>query len=304
MLSDRFRAKNEDSKKVFFVTFLPPTIWLILFLLAPVLIIVVYSFSQKVGLINIEVNWVMDNYLRATDPLYLKIFAKSFYIAGITTFLCLVISFPVALAITKIRQNWKLIILVLLMIPFWINLLIRTYALIAVLRTRGFLNSGFEWIAAHLGLRFEPVQFLYNDTAIIIGLVYIHLPFMILPIYAGLEGFDETLKQAAKDLGSSSMQVYRHIVFPLIRPSVFAGCILVFIPALGSYLTPELLGGTDGQLIANVIERQFKHANDWPFGAALSMVLIYLTCGVITVWLLVAKRKKSRSKKGKTIVVW
>ncbi|MEC7442109.1 MAG: ABC transporter permease, partial [Pseudomonadota bacterium] len=151
---------------------------------------------------------------------------------------------------------------------------------------------------------FEPVQFLYNDTAIIIGLVYIHLPFMILPIYAGLEGFDETLKQAAKDLGSSSMQVYRHIVFPLIRPSVFAGCMLVFIPALGSYLTPELLGGTDGQLIANVIERQFKHANDWPFGAALSMVLIYLTCGVITVWLLVAKRKKSRSKKGKTIVVW
>ena len=116
---------------------------------------------------------------------------------------------------------------------------------------------------------------------------------MILPIYAGLEGFDETLKQAAKDLGSSSMQVYRHIVFPLIRPSVFAGCMLVFIPALGSYLTPELLGGTDGQLIANVIERQFKHANDWPFGAALSMVLIYVTCGAITVWLLVAKRKKS-----------
>ena len=183
------------------------------------------------------------------------------------------------------------------MLPFWINLLIRTYALIAVLRTRGVLNSGLEWFATRLGIAFEPIPFLYNDAAIIIGLVYIHLPFMILPIYAGLEGFDETLKQAAEDLGSSTVQLYRYIVLPLIRPSVIAGCMLVFIPALGSYLTPELLGGTDGQLIANVIERQFKRANDWPFGAALSMVLIYLTCGAITAWLVILKRKKILAEK-------
>ena len=297
MLSDGGNAQNEDNRKLFLLTFLPPTIWIVLFLLVPTVIIIVYSFSQKEGLINIQLTWVLDNYRRVADPLYLKIFIKSIYIAGITTFICLVISFPVALSITKIQQNWRLTVLILLMLPFWINLLIRTYALIAVLRTRGVLNSGLEWFANRLGIAFEPIPFLYNDVAIIIGLVYIHLPFMILPIYAGLEGFDETLKQAAEDLGSSTVQLYRYIVLPLIRPSVIAGCMLVFIPALGSYLTPELLGGTDGQLIANVIERQFKRANDWPFGAALSMVLIYLTCGAITAWLVISKRKQNPAKK-------
>ena len=297
MLSDGGNAQNKDNRKLFLLTFLPPTIWIVLFLLVPTVIIIVYSFSQKDGLINIQLTWVLDNYRRVADPLYLKILIKSIYIAGITTFLCLVISFPVALSITKIQQNWRLTVLILLMLPFWINLLIRTYALIAVLRTRGVLNSGLEWFTTHLGIAFEPIPFLYNDAAIIIGLVYIHLPFMILPIYAGLEGFDETLKQAAEDLGSSTVQLYRYIVLPLIRPSLIAGCMLVFIPALGSYLTPELLGGTDGQLIANVIERQFKRANDWPFGAALSMVLIYLTCGAITAWLVISKRKKILAKK-------
>ena len=296
MLSDGGNAQNKDNRKLFLLTFLPPTIWIVLFLLVPTAIIIVYSFSQKDGLINIQLTWVLDNYRRVADPLYLKILIKSIYIAGITTFLCLVISFPVALSITKIQQNWRLTVLILLMLPFWINLLIRTYALIAVLRTRGVLNSGLEWFTTRLGIAFEPIPFLYNDAAIIIGLVYIHLPFMILPIYAGLEGFDETLKQAAEDLGSSTAQLYRYIVLPLIRPSVIAGCMLVFIPALGSYLTPELLGGTDGQLIANVIERQFKRANDWPFGAALSMVLIYLTCGAITAWLVISKRKKILAK--------
>ena len=297
MLSDGGNAQNEDNRKLFLLTFLPPAIWIVLFLLVPTVIIIVYSFSQKDGLINIQLTWVLDNYRRVADPLYLKIFIKSIYIAGITTFFCLVISFPVALSITKIQQNWRLTVLILLMLPFWINLLIRTYALIAVLRTRGVLNSGLEWFATRLGIAFESIPFLYNDAAIIIGLVYIHLPFMILPIYAGLEGFDETLKQAAEDLGSSTVQLYRYIVLPLIRPSVIAGCMLVFIPALGSYLTPELLGGTDGQLIANVIERQFKRANDWPFGAALSMVLIYLTCGAITAWLVILKRKKFLAEK-------
>ena len=297
MLSDGGNAQNRDNRKLFLLTFLPPTIWIVLFLLVPTVIIIVYSFSQKDGLINIQLTWVLDNYRRVADPLYLKILIKSIYIAGITTFLCLIISFPVALSITKIQQNWRLTVLILLMLPFWINLLIRTYALIAVLRTRGVLNSGLEWFATRLGIAFEPIPFLYTDAAISIGLVYIHLPFMILPIYAGLEGFDETLKQAAEDLGSSTVQLYRYIGLPLIRPSVIAGCMLVFIPALGSYLTPELLGGTDGQLIANVIERQFKRANDWPFGAALSMVLIYLTCGAITAWLVISKRKKILAKK-------
>ena len=132
MLSDGGNAQNEDNRKLFLLTFLPPAIWIVLFLLVPTVIIIVYSFSQKDGLINIQLTWVLDNYRRVADPLYLKIFIKSIYIAGITTFFCLVISFPVALSITKIQQNWRLTVLILLMLPFWINLLIRTYALMAV----------------------------------------------------------------------------------------------------------------------------------------------------------------------------
>ena len=263
------------------------------FLLIPVLIIFAYSFAQKQGLVEIEFAWILDNYLRLLEPVYLRIFAKSIWIAGLTTLICLIVGLPVAVAVTRMPSHWKFSILLVLMLPFWINLLIRTYALIAVLRTQGIINSIWECIAIQLNIPFSPLQLLYSDTAIVIGLVYIHLPFMILPLYAGLEGFDKKLKEAAQDLGSSIRQVYLFVIFPLILPSIVAGCIFVFIPALGSYVTPELLGGADGQLIGNVVERQFKHANDWPFGAALSMTLIYITCGSLAIWLIASKRKQS-----------
>jgi len=266
---------------IFWLTFIPPTLWLLIFLLIPLSIIGSFSFSEKRGLIDIELSWILNNYIRAADLIYLSTLIKSIGVAGITTVICFLFGFPLALGIASAPPRWKSILLIAVILPFCVNLLIRTYALIAVFRTRGFFNFGLEWFADLLNVPFEPLSLLYNDTAVILGLVYIHLPFMILPLYAGFEGFNKTLLEAASDLGASKLELLTSIIIPIITPSIISGCILVFIPALGSYLTPELLGGPNSQMIANVIERQFMNANDWPFGSALSMVLVYLTFGIL-----------------------
>ena len=286
-----------NQKPIFWLSFLPPTIWLLIFLLVPLSIIGVLSFSEKQGLIDIEISWVFDNYMRAADPVYFSVFIKSIGIAGITTIICFVVGFPIALGIFSAPKNWKPILLMLVILPFWVNLLIRTYALIAVFRTQGFFNYALEWFSSLLAIPFDPLPLLYNNTAVVLGLVYIHLPFMILPLYAGLEGFNKSLLEAALDLGASQSKALISILTPIIAPAIVSGCVLVFIPALGSYLTPNLLGGTDSQMIANVIERQFKNANDWPFGAALSMTLIYLTFGLLALRSLWLKRHSNYSLK-------
>ena len=288
---------------------LPPTVWLLLFFLVPLGLIWILSFAELRGLLEMEVTGTLDNYARALDPLYLQIFAKSFLFAAITTVVSLVFGFPVALAIVFAPPRWRALLLLLVILPFWTNLLIRTYALIAVLRTRGFVNFTLEWLwdqgntaLALLGLgsyqmlgeRFEPLELLYNNTAVVIGLVYVHLPFMVLPLYASLEKLDRSLIEAALDLGASQVRAMWTIVVPLALPGIVSGSILVFIPALGSFLTPDLLGGTDSQMIANVIERQFKSANDWPFGAALSFQLMYLTFAALALRALYGRRAARR----------
>ncbi|MFL2920455.1 MAG: ABC transporter permease [Thalassobaculaceae bacterium] len=272
-------ARNH--KLAFWLTFCPPTLWMLIFLLVPILIIGIFSFSAKQGLVDISASWVLDNYIRAYDPVYLSVFFKSIGIAALTTLICFLIGFPVAIGIASAPKSWKPVLLMIVVLPFWVNLLIRTYALIAVFRTRGFFNFSLEWVANLFGIPFEPLTLLYNDAAVILGLVYIHLPFMILPLYAGFEGFNKSLLEAASDLGAQQFKIITAIVLPIMAPSIISGCILVFIPALGSFLTPELLGGPSSQMIANVIERQFLAANDWPFGSALSMMLIYLTFGAL-----------------------
>ena len=272
-------ARNH--RLAFWLTFCPPTLWMLIFLLVPILIIGIFSFSAKQGLVDISASWVLDNYIRAFDPVYLSVFFKSIGIAALTTLICFLIGFPVAIGIASAPKSWKPVLLMIVVLPFWVNLLIRTYALIAVFRTRGFFNFSLEWVANLFGIPFEPLTLLYNDAAVILGLVYIHLPFMILPLYAGFEGFNKSLLEAASDLGARQVKIITAIVLPIMTPSIISGCILVFIPALGSFLTPELLGGPSSQMIANVIERQFLAANDWPFGSALSMMLIYLTFGAL-----------------------
>ena len=281
-----------DRPQVFWTFFLPPTLWLAAFFLAPLALIWGFSFGEKRGLVEIAINGTLENYARALDPLYLGIFGKSFWFAGLTTLICLAVALPVAVAITFASPRWKPILLLLTILPFWTNLLIRTYALIAVLRTRGYVNFTAEWLwekgnallllaglGEHrlLGDRFEPFELLYNNTAVVFGLVYVHLPFMVLPLYAALDRLDRSYLEASLDLGASQIRTFASIVVPLAMPGIVSGIVITFIPALGSFLTPDLLGGTDSQMIANVIERQFKSANDWPFGAALSFILMYVT---------------------------
>ncbi|WP_184722148.1 ABC transporter permease [Caulobacter sp.] len=285
----------KQAKAVFAAALGPPLVWLALFFLAPLAIVWAYSFGHNAGLTEIAISGTFGNYARAIEPLYLKIFLKSAWVAALTTGLCLVIGFPVALAITFASDKAKTWLLLLVMLPFWTNLLIRTYALIAVLRTEGYVNQGLEWlwtlasVVAPLG-DFQPLQLLHNNFAVILGLVYVHLPFMVLPLYSALDRLDKSLLEASLDLGAGHLRTLFKVVVPLALPGIASGVLITFIPALGAYLTPDLLGGPDSQMIANVIERQFKRANDWPFGAAMSFVLMYLTFIAIAIQALLAKR--------------
>lgn len=277
---------------VFWIISLPPSVWLVAFFLIPLAIVWVMSFGENLDIINIEITWTLKNYLRVFDAPYPYIFVKSLWMAGATTAICLLVGFPVALSITFAPARLKPWLLLLIILPFWTNLLIRTYALIAVLRTRGFVNFGLEWVWEQangvlvflglgqmqlLGERFEPLGMLYNNAAVVIGLVYVHLPFMVLPLYASLERLDKSYIEASLDLGAGQLRSFYSIVVPLAKAGIFSGIVITFIPALGSFLTPDLLGGTDSQMIANVIESQFKSANNWPFGSALSFILMYVT---------------------------
>lgn len=276
------------AKAVFAGAMGPPLFWLALFFIVPLGIVWVYSFGQNQGLTEISFTGTFANYARAIEPLYLKIFVKSAWVAALTTGLCLVLGFPVALAITFASPRLKTWLLLLVMLPFWTNLLIRTYALIAVLRTEGYINLSLGWLWNHLGglaplvgLQplgdFTPLELLHNNFAVVVGLVYVHLPFMVLPLYSALDRLDRSLLEASLDLGAGHIRTLLVIVVPLALPGIASGVLITFIPALGAYLTPDLLGGPDSQMIANVIERQFKRANDWPFGAAMSFLLMYLT---------------------------
>ncbi|WP_421883794.1 ABC transporter permease [Pacificispira sp.] len=295
-------------RRIFYSVGIPPTIWLIAFFLAPLGLIWIFSFGEKVGVVGIDITWTLDNYVRSFNPDILTIFAKSLWLAAVATFICLVIGLPVALGIVYAPNKWKGLLLLGIMLPFWTNLLIRTYALIAVLRTRGYVNFTLEWLdgaarwflelfgmggiaLAILGERFQALELLYNDNAVILGLVYVHLPFMVLPLYAALERLDRSYLEASLDLGAGHLRTLWNVVVPLALPGIISGLIITFIPALGSFLTPDLLGGPDSAMIATIIERQFKSANDWPFGSALSFLLMYITFGALAIRALMARRR-------------
>jgi spermidine/putrescine transport system permease protein len=263
-------------------------LWLLAFFLAPLALIWLLSFGERAGPVEIDITGTLANYREALDPLYLGLFWKSLWIAALATLLTLIVGLPVALAVSFAPPRAKPLLLLLVILPFWTNLLIRTYAMIAVLRTRGYVNFGLEavWdtaaaVLAALGLGalppFQPLELLYNNAAVVIGIVYVYLPFMVLPLYATLERLDRSYLEASLDLGASQWRTFFAIVVPLARPGIVSGVILVFIPALGTFLISDLLGGPDSQLIGNVIERQFKAANDWPLGAAMSFLLMYVT---------------------------
>jgi spermidine/putrescine transport system permease protein len=293
-------------RRTFAALSVAPLLWLIAFFIVPLAIVWAYSFGTTTGLVDIDISGTFANYARTLEPLYLGIFAKSAAVAALTTLLCLIIGFPIALAISFAAPRWKPWLLLLIMLPFWTNLLIRTYALLSVLGTHGFANQSFAWVWTHLSAaavaigmapwpQYQPLPLLYNNFALILGLVYVHMPFMVLPLYAALDRLDTSLIEASLDLGAGQWATIRRIVAPLAAPGIISGVIITFVPALGAYLTPDLMGGTDSQMIANVIERQFKGANDWPFGSALSFMLMYATFMLIAFQALRNRKAEARS---------
>ena len=248
-----------------------PVIFLLIFFMAPLLIVFVYSFLERGKYGGVEWVFTLDNIRRVFDPLYFKTFLRSFYIAIITTLITLGLGYPLAYFIAKSPPSRRNALIFALMIPFWTNFLIRTYAWLTLLRTHtGLINV----TLMNLGILHKPLPLYGNDFAIVLGLVYGWLPVMVLPIYAALERLDESLLEAARDLYASSGKAFWRVTWPLSIPGVVAGSMLVFIPSLGAFVTPAILGGGKSLMIGNIISNQFLGAHDWPFGSALSMVMM------------------------------
>jgi spermidine/putrescine transport system permease protein len=250
--------------------------WLVALFAAPFAIVLAYSFLTRGVYGGIEPPWTAESYARLVDPLYFDILLRSFVMALAATALCLLLAFPAALFISRAPRR-KNLYLQLVMLPFWTSFLVRTYAWLFLLRDTGLLNTALQ--AA--GIIRAPLPLLYNDGAVLLGLVYGYLPFMVLPIYATLERLDPAVVEAAADLGARPLATLFRVVVPLTRPGIVAGSVLVFIPCLGAYLTPDLLGGGRTVLIGNLVQNQFATARDWPFGSALSIVLMLLVTFMI-----------------------
>ena len=247
---------------------------------APFAIVLAYSFLTRGVYGGIQPPWTAESYRRLFDPLYLAILRRSFAMALAATALCLVLAFPAALFISRAPRH-KNLYLQLVMLPFWTSFLVRTYAWIFLLRDTGLFNTALQ----ALGITHAPLPLLYNDGAVLLGLVYGYLPFMVLPIYATLERLDPALVEAAADLGARPMTTVWRIVVPLSRPGIAAGSVLVFIPCLGAYLTPDLLGGGRTVMVGNLVQNQFTTARDWPFGAAVSIALMALVTLLLGIFL-------------------
>ena len=247
----------------------PALLWLLLFLVAPLVIVLVVSLATRGPYGKTIYELTSANYLRAFDSLYVHAYWRTIWIATVTTVMTALVSFPVAYYIAlRARPRWKRVLLVLTVIPFWTSFLIRTYSWILLLRSEGVINSALM----QTGLIGEPVKLLYSDFAVLTGQVYGELPFMILPIYVVLERLDIRLLEAAQDLGANRLWTFLKVTLPLSRPGVIAGTVLVFIPSLGAFITPDLLGGAKSVMIGNLIQNQFSQLNQ-PFGSALSLIL-------------------------------
>jgi spermidine/putrescine transport system permease protein len=259
---------------------LPAWLSLVLLFAVPFAIVLAYSFLTRGVYGGIVLPWTTESYRRLFDPLYLTILWRSFAMALAATALCLLLAFPAALFISRAARH-KNLYLQLVMLPFWTSFLVRTYAWIFLLRDTGLFNTALQ----ALGITHGPLPLLYNDGAVLLGLVYGYLPFMVLPIYATLERLDPALVEAAADLGARPLTTVWRIVVPLSRPGIVAGSVLVFIPCLGAYLTPDLLGGGRTVMVGNLVQNQFTTARDWPFGAAVSIALMALVTLVLVVFL-------------------
>jgi len=252
---------------------LPLLAWLALFVVAPAALMVVVSLGRRGTLGGFVLDWTLESYVALASGVYLGILARSLAYAALTTAICVALAYPVAWTIGRAPELRRARLLVLVMVPFWTSFLIRTYAWVTILKSEGLLNG----LLLQLGLASAPFEVLYTPGAVVLGLVYTFLPFMILPIYASVEKLDRALLEAALDLGATPVRAFASVLLPLTAPGVAAGVLLVFVPALGLYAVNDVLGGGRVDMIGNVIENQFQGtARNWPFGAALGTVLLAL----------------------------
>jgi len=264
----------------------PGLLYVTAFMTIPLLIIASYTVLTRGRFGGVTWKFTLENFAKALDPTYLSILGNSLLIAGITTALALLLGYPTAYGIARLPQRWRTVALVMVVLPFWSNFLIRTYAWILLLNREGILSDGLSLIG--LG----PIEVLYTREAVILGLTYAYIPLMVLPIYASLQRLDPQLLEAAQNLGAGAWRRVRTILLPPTLPGIITGCLFVFIPSLGNFVIPELLGGGNSQMIGNLIRDQFLKSRDWPFGSALSLMVLALL--VVIVMLQAGAARRSR----------
>ena len=262
-------------------------IFLGLFFLVPLLLIFGVSLASR-GMYG-GLAWIAtsENYQRLLDPLVGTIFLRSFLFAGLTTMVCAAVGFPLAYCMARASRQWQLLLLTLVMIPFWTNFLVRTYAWVLIFRADGILNT----LLMRLGLLEEPLSMLFTDVSVFVGLVYGYLPFMVLPLVVAIERISPQLEEAAFDLYASMGAMFRHVLLPLSKPGFIAGGVLVFTPSLGAFITPYLLGGGQKMMLGTLIQQEFLVSRDWPFGSALSFGLMGT---VLLLWFLLGRTSFGR----------
>ncbi|BBB15275.1 spermidine/putrescine ABC transporter membrane protein [Candidatus Rickettsiella viridis] len=244
-------------------------LWLSLFALLPILLVLITSCLENDPVHLVRWQFTLENYRALINPIYFKVFWHSFCIAGLCTLICLCLGYPFAYLLARMQSKYKSLLLFLVIIPFWTSSLIRTYAIISILKAKGLLNT----VLLSLGIIHKPLSILYTPSAVIIGLVYSLLPFMILPLYANIEKLDIRFIDAARDLGANTITIFARVILPLTLSGIVGGIVLVFLPAMSMFYIPDILGGAKSLLVGNLIQNEFLSAHNWPLGSAVSMVL-------------------------------
>lgn len=251
---------------------LPGILFLGFFFVVPLLVMLGVSFASRGMYGGVEWIFTFKNYVQLADPLYWGIFVRSITFAILTTIACLVLGFPLAYVMARSSIRAQHLLMFLVFIPFWTNFLVRTYAWMVILRSEGVMKT----VLVALGFHDVSLDMLYTNWAVLIGLVYGYLPFMVLPLYLAIERIPLELEEAARDLNASPWSVFWRIIVPLAKPGIVAGCLLVFIPSIGAFITPYLLGGGQSMMIGTLVQHEFLVVRDWPFGSAISFVLMLL----------------------------
>jgi spermidine/putrescine transport system permease protein len=279
----------------------PVTVFLGIFFIGPLLVMLVYSFLMPGLYGGVEWTFYHQNFGRILgwadgeweefDPVYIEIFLRSCRLAITTVLVCLVICYPAAFWVARLPDRWKSFFIFLITLPFFVSLIVRLYAWVLILRPTGFINQALFGA----GLIHTPLDLMFNEGAVIIAMVYIMIPFMFLPIYASIEKLDAPLIEASQDLGAGRIRTFRKVILPLTLPGIVGGSVIVFIPSLGNFVVPDMLGGSKVVMIGNLVEQQFLYARNWPFGAALAMMIMATVLAFLIIYVSAISRSEANS---------